>query len=97
MVSSAVFSWLLLCLLTATTTAVTIQPKCSFPAIYNFGDSNSDTGGISAAFEPIRDPYGQGFFHRPAGRDSDGRLTIDFIGNSLQKKKQSLKNSTLIQ
>lgn len=56
-------------------------PPCQFPAIYNFGDSNSDTGGISAAFEPIREPYGEGFFHKPAGRDSDGRLVIDFIGN----------------
>ncbi|KAK1374321.1 hypothetical protein POM88_030514 [Heracleum sosnowskyi] len=29
---------------------------CVFPAIYNFGDSNSDTGGISAAFLPIPNP-----------------------------------------
>ncbi|KAH0907363.1 hypothetical protein HID58_039190 [Brassica napus] len=78
MVSSAVSTWLLLCLLTVTT-AAPVQRTCTFPAIYNFGDSNSDTGGISAAFEPIRAPYGQGFFHKPAGRDSDGRLTIDFI------------------
>jgi phospholipase/lecithinase/hemolysin len=82
MVSSTVFSWLLLCLF-AVTTSVSVQPTCTFPAIYNFGDSNSDTGGISAAFEPIRDPYGQGFFHRPTGRDSDGRLTIDFIAERL--------------
>ncbi|KAF5746905.1 GDSL esterase/lipase [Tripterygium wilfordii] len=54
-------------------------PPCVFPAIYNFGDSNSDTGGISAAFEPIRAPYGEAFFHKSAGRDSDGRLIIDFI------------------
>ena len=58
-------------------------PSCSFPAIYNFGDSNSDTGGISAAFEPIRTPYGEGFFLKPAGRDSDGRLIIDFIGKTV--------------
>lgn len=59
-------------------------PPCEFPAIYNFGDSNSDTGGISAAFEPIRAPYGDGFFHKPAGRDSDGRLIIDFIAESVK-------------
>ncbi|XP_008230502.1 PREDICTED: GDSL esterase/lipase At5g14450-like isoform X1 [Prunus mume] len=59
-------------------------PVCSFPAIYNFGDSNSDTGGISAAFEPIRAPYGEAFFHKPAGRDSDGRLIIDFIAERLR-------------
>uniref|UniRef100_A0A2P2KRN4 GDSL esterase/lipase At5g14450-like n=1 Tax=Rhizophora mucronata TaxID=61149 RepID=A0A2P2KRN4_RHIMU len=57
---------------------------CDFPAIYNFGDSNSDTGGISAAFEPIRAPYGEAFFHKPAGRDSDGRLIIDFTAERLK-------------
>ncbi|KAL6135836.1 hypothetical protein ACLB2K_068061 [Fragaria x ananassa] len=59
-------------------------PSCYFPAIYNFGDSNSDTGGISAAFEPIQAPYGQGFFGKPAGRDSDGRLMIDFFAEHLR-------------
>lgn len=56
-------------------------PQCEFPAIYNFGDSNSDTGGIAAAFQPMPSPYGQSFFHKPAGRCSDGRLIIDFIGD----------------
>ncbi|GAB4848057.1 hypothetical protein Ancab_002718 [Ancistrocladus abbreviatus] len=59
------------------------KPACEFPAIYNFGDSNSDTGGISAAFLPIPWPYGQTFFKKPAGRDSDGRLLIDFIAQQL--------------
>ncbi|XP_057953608.1 GDSL esterase/lipase At5g14450-like [Malania oleifera] len=59
-------------------------PPCDFPAIYNFGDSNSDTGGISAAFEPIRAPYGETFFHKPAGRSSNGRLIIDFIAERLK-------------
>ncbi|XP_028792951.1 GDSL esterase/lipase At5g14450-like [Neltuma alba] len=59
------------------------SPACSFPAIYNFGDSNSDTGGISAAFVPISGPYGEGFFRKPAGRDSDGRLIVDFIAERL--------------
>ncbi|OIW03011.1 hypothetical protein TanjilG_13648 [Lupinus angustifolius] len=56
---------------------------CNFAAIYNFGDSNSDTGGISASFVPIPAPYGQGFFHKPSGRDSDGRLIIDFIAEKV--------------
>lgn len=56
---------------------------CHFPAIYNFGDSNSDTGGISAAFYPAGPPSGETYFHRPAGRASDGRLIIDFIGTYL--------------
>ncbi|KAK3012812.1 hypothetical protein RJ639_010404, partial [Escallonia herrerae] len=58
-------------------------PVCVVPAIYNFGDSNSDTGGISAAFYPAGEPYGETFFHRPAGRASDGRLIIDFIAERL--------------
>lgn len=57
--------------------------SCNFPAIYNFGDSNSDTGGSSAAFWPANDPKGETFFHRPAGRGSDGRLIIDFMGMSV--------------
>lgn len=55
---------------------------CEFPAIYNFGDSNSDTGGIAAAFYPMGAPCGESYFHRPAGRGSDGRLIIDFIGKN---------------
>lgn len=56
---------------------------CDFPAIYNFGDSNSDTGGGSAAFYPMAPPCGETFFHRPAGRGCDGRLLIDFIAKHL--------------
>ncbi|KAL2246890.1 UNVERIFIED_CONTAM: GDSL esterase/lipase [Sesamum indicum] len=62
---------------------IPLLPPCDFPAIYNFGDSNSDTGGISAAFGRIPPPYGQSFFPRPAGRASDGRLIIDFIAEHL--------------
>ncbi|KAL6960319.1 hypothetical protein U1Q18_041819 [Sarracenia purpurea var. burkii] len=54
------------------------------PAIYNFGDSNSDTGGIAAAFFPMAAPCGETFFHRPVGRASDGRLIIDFIAERLK-------------
>ena len=58
-------------------------PSCHFPAIYNFGDSNSDTGGMSAAFYQMVWPFGESFFHEAAGRSSDGRLIVDFIGNLL--------------
>ncbi|XP_023521788.1 GDSL esterase/lipase At5g14450-like, partial [Cucurbita pepo subsp. pepo] len=57
---------------------------CDFPAIYNFGDSNSDTGGISAAFYPTILPCGETFFHKTAGRGCDGRLIIDFIAKHLE-------------
>lgn len=53
---------------------------CEFKAIFNFGDSNSDTGCMSAAFYPAILPYGRTFFHEAVGRASDGRLIIDFIG-----------------
>ncbi|KAL1807289.1 hypothetical protein ACET3Z_030357 [Daucus carota] len=56
---------------------------CHFPAIYNFGDSNSDTGGLSAAFGQAGAPSGETFFHQPAGRYCDGRLVIDFIAKSV--------------
>ncbi|ONK71937.1 uncharacterized protein A4U43_C04F13940 [Asparagus officinalis] len=56
---------------------------CNIPALFNFGDSNSDTGGFSAAFGPLPPPYGETYFGMPAGRGSDGRLIIDFIAESL--------------
>ncbi|XP_076941631.1 GDSL esterase/lipase At5g14450-like [Bidens hawaiensis] len=56
---------------------------CEFPAIYNFGDSNSDTGGAAVVFESIPYPYGMTYFHKPSGRFSDGRLIIDFIADKL--------------
>ncbi|KAM7509189.1 hypothetical protein LguiA_019642 [Lonicera macranthoides] len=75
---------LLICSTTVGGEEVTrLLPPCDFPAIYNFGDSNSDTGGISAAFVPIPSPYGENFFGKPAGRDCDGRLIIDFIAEHL--------------
>ena len=55
--------------------------KCDFEAIFNFGDSNSDTGGFWAAFPAQSGPFGMTYFNRPAGRASDGRLIIDFLGN----------------
>ncbi|KAJ7970845.1 GDSL esterase/lipase [Quillaja saponaria] len=58
--------------------------KCGFPAIYNFGDSNSDTGAISAAFTQLHPPNGESFFGHPSGRYCDGRLIIDFIAEELK-------------
>ncbi|KAK1386846.1 alpha-L-fucosidase 3 [Heracleum sosnowskyi] len=59
---------------------------CRFPAIFNFGDGNSDTGGFTATFGSSPQFYGQTFFNGPSGRSSDGRLIIDFIASSLGKK-----------
>ncbi|KAM7509919.1 hypothetical protein LguiB_008794 [Lonicera macranthoides] len=56
---------------------------CDFPAIYNFGDSNSDTGGRSAAIGEVLPPNGETFFGKPSGRFCDGRLLIDLIAEEL--------------
>lgn len=54
---------------------------CDFPAIFNFGDGNSDTGSYSAAFlSELPRFYGETYFNGSAGRGSDGRLLIDFMG-----------------
>ncbi|KAF4370045.1 hypothetical protein F8388_014006 [Cannabis sativa] len=57
--------------------------KCKKKAvIFNFGDSNSDTGGFSIGFGIIfGPPSGRTFFHRPTGRLCDGRVMIDFLLN----------------
>lgn len=57
--------------------------KCEFKAIFNFGDSNSDTGGFWAAFPAQSGPWGMTYFKKPVGRASDGRLIIDFLAESL--------------
>ncbi|KAL5655481.1 hypothetical protein ACJX0J_034800, partial [Zea mays] len=52
--------------------------------LFNFGDSNSDTGGVAAAGGiRIMPPEGRTYFHHPTGRLSDGRVIIDFICESL--------------
>ncbi|KAF5196637.1 GDSL esterase/lipase [Thalictrum thalictroides] len=57
----------------------------SSPAIFNFGDSNSDTGGLAAGVAyPLGLPNGETHFHKPSGRLCDGRLIIDFLMNSLE-------------
>uniref|UniRef100_A0A0E0PTU4 Esterase n=1 Tax=Oryza rufipogon TaxID=4529 RepID=A0A0E0PTU4_ORYRU len=60
--------------------AASAAGQCRFPAVFNFGDSNSDTGGFWAAFPAQQAPFGMTYFCRPAGRASDGRLVVDFIG-----------------
>ncbi|XP_020276273.1 GDSL esterase/lipase At1g09390-like isoform X2 [Asparagus officinalis] len=61
--------------------AVFVVSECGTKAIiFNFGDSNSDTGGYSAGLgfnTPL--PIGRLFPHQPSGRLCDGRLVIDFL------------------
>jgi len=53
--------------------------ECVYPAIYNFGDSYSDTGTAYATFTTNQHPNGISFFGNISGRASDGRLIIDYI------------------
>lgn len=71
---------LLNALLAVAATATTASGTCGFPAVFNFGDSNSDTGGLSAAFGQAPPPNGESFWGRPMGRYYDGRVAVDFIG-----------------
>lgn len=52
----------------------------NYPAVFNFGDSNSDTGGLVAGLGGHLDPpNGQAYFKNPSGRSCDGRLIVDFL------------------
>ncbi|KAG6480284.1 hypothetical protein ZIOFF_063764 [Zingiber officinale] len=57
-----------------------LRPSSSsrYDALFNFGDSMSDTGNVQISTLP----YGMTFFGNATGRCSDGRLVIDFIGTS---------------
>ncbi|KAJ7565392.1 hypothetical protein O6H91_02G058600 [Diphasiastrum complanatum] len=58
-----------------------------FPALFQFGDSLSDTGNVEALYPTISPaaflPYGRTAFHKPADRYSDGRLVIDFLAQAI--------------
>ncbi|CAO2181401.1 unnamed protein product [Urochloa humidicola] len=73
-----------------------VEPASSVPitqcydSIFSFGDSFADTGNdivVLAAHSinnpPARPPYGMTFFGYPTGRNSNGRLIIDFIAEKL--------------
>ncbi|XP_010066434.1 acetylajmalan esterase [Eucalyptus grandis] len=62
---------------------------CPIDAIYQFGDSTSDTGNLIRIVGPngsgsqaARLPYGE-TFGRPTGRFSDGRLIVDYFAIAL--------------
>ncbi|KOM32375.1 hypothetical protein LR48_Vigan01g193100 [Vigna angularis] len=71
------FTLVLLCMIGSS------QNKCDFEAIFNFGDSNSDTGGFWAAFPSQSGPFGVTYFKKPVGRATDGRLIVDFLAQAL--------------
>lgn len=53
----------------------------SVEKIFVFGDSYADTGNYRKSVPgPWKEPYGITFPGKPAGRFSDGRVLIDYIG-----------------
>ena len=67
--------------------AAKVVTKPKEVVVFNFGDSNSDTGSLPAAYGfYLGPPAGRRFFNRTTGRWSDGRLSIDFIGTCLASK-----------
>ncbi|XP_040972799.1 esterase [Gossypium hirsutum] len=83
--TSTIFSFLSVLLFGSTTNFNRVFPSesCRFPAIFNFGASNSDTSGYAAAFIQLKSPNGDTLFGMPAGRFCDGRLIVDFTTESL--------------
>lgn len=56
----------------------------NFPAVFNLGDSNSDTGELTVGLGfQLAPPNGQNFFKTPSGRACDGRLIVDFLSKVL--------------
>ncbi|MCL7047169.1 hypothetical protein MKW94_029804 [Papaver nudicaule] len=73
-----------------------VESQCTTnPVIFNFGDSNSDTGGLSAGTGSIfGPPNGRTFFHSSTGgRLSDGRLVIDLLCKKVSWTNEGLKNA----
>ncbi|MBA0866611.1 hypothetical protein Goshw_022852 [Gossypium schwendimanii] len=80
----ALFLLLLLLLVSAPCNAGILR-TCKFDAIYQLGDSISDTGNLirEHPFSPFsRLPYGETFFKHATGRCSNGLLIIDFLALS---------------
>ncbi|XVF06913.1 hypothetical protein REPUB_Repub06bG0092100 [Reevesia pubescens] len=64
-----------------------ILSTCNFDAIYQLGDSISDTGNYiqeNPSSQFARLPYGETFFCRPTGRCSNGLLMIDYLALSAE-------------
>ncbi|KAG5036900.1 hypothetical protein JHK86_017740 [Glycine max] len=75
--------FLVICMVMISSLVDSSYSLCDFEAIFNFGDSNSDTGGFHTSFPAQPGPYGMTYFKKPVGRASDGRLIVDFLAQGL--------------
>ncbi|KFK37922.1 hypothetical protein AALP_AA3G047700 [Arabis alpina] len=60
----------------------------NFPAVFNFGDSNSDTGELNSGLGfRLRPSYGQTYSFKPpsSGRFCNGRLIVDFLMEAIDR------------
>lgn len=79
----------ILFLATISSAAPTSGVRRPFNRIYAFGDSFTDTGNSRSGEGPAgfghlsSFPYGMTYFLRPTNRYSDGRLSIDFVAQSM--------------
>ncbi|XP_027367259.1 GDSL esterase/lipase At1g54790-like isoform X2 [Abrus precatorius] len=65
--------------------AVANSVEFSYPAVFNFGDSNSDTGELAAGLGfLLAPPNGQNYFNSPSGRFCNGRLIVDFLMDAMK-------------
>lgn len=84
---------LLMATLAAAACATAAASERRFNAMFNFGDSASDTGnlcpdgrllltGVLGIFARL--PYGKTYFRKPTCRCSDGRVNVDFLAQALE-------------
>lgn len=83
-------SRLLACFLVVLWSGRLHNANACYSSIISFGDSIADTGNrkhlalaTNQYFSCDRPPYGQNFIGQSTGRCSNGRLIIDFLGNSI--------------
>lgn len=80
-----VLTFLLVAIHTVPPLAGSFPISSNFPAVFNFGDSNSDTGELTSGLGfHLRPPNGQTYVFKPpsSGRFCNGRLIVDFLSNS---------------
>jgi hypothetical protein len=74
----------MLALLCASSWVLVLTTAQNYSAIFNFGDSITDTGNLCTSGRPsqitfTQPPYGETYFGTPTCRCSDGRVVVDFL------------------